>query len=110
MSAMRNLVTALRQHVAALRMVIVFTVLLGVAYPLVITAVAQLPGLRSRADGSPITEDGKVIGSALIGQSFTDKNGNPLPQYFQPRPSAAGDQTNGVVGAIEREGVDRWMQ
>src|ERR1700750_2748299 len=88
---MRNLLNTLRQHLVALRMLIVFTVILGIAYPLVITAVAQIPGLQSRADGSLIKRDGQVVGSKLIGQSFTDAAGNPLPQYFQSRPSAAGD-------------------
>lgn len=71
-------------------MLIIFTVILGVAYPLVITVIAQIPGLKSRADGSPISLAGNVVGSKLLGQSFTDKDGNPLPQYFQSRPSAAG--------------------
>jgi K+-transporting ATPase ATPase C chain len=88
---MKTFLNSLRQHVVALRMVIVLTVILGIAYPLVITAVAQIPGLQSRADGSLIKRDGQVVGSKLIGQSFTDKNGNPLVQYFQSRPSAAGD-------------------
>jgi K+-transporting ATPase ATPase C chain len=65
-------------------------VLFGIAYPLVITAVAQVPGLQHRADGSIIKVEGKAVGSTLLGQSFTDSNGNPLPQYFQSRPSAAG--------------------
>ena len=54
-------------------------------------AVAQIPGLNDRADGSLVTVGGKTVGSSLIGQSFTDSDGNPLPQYFQSRPSAAGD-------------------
>ena len=87
---MRTVLTALRQHVAALRMLLIFTVILGVIYPLAVTAIAQIPGLQSRADGSLIKQDGRVVGSKLIGQSFTDKDGNPLPQYFQSRPSAAG--------------------
>jgi K+-transporting ATPase ATPase C chain len=87
---MRTVLTALRQHLAALRILLIFTVILGIAYPLVITAIAQVPGLQSRADGSLITQNGRVVGSKLIGQAFTDKNGNPLPQYFQSRPSAAG--------------------
>ena len=87
---MRTLLNMVRQHVAALRMMIVFTVVLGIAYPLVITAVAQLPGLRSRADGSLIKQHGAIVGSRLLGQSFTDAKGHPLPQYFQSRPSAAG--------------------
>jgi K+-transporting ATPase ATPase C chain len=71
-------------------MLLVLTVILGIAYPLAITAVAQIPGLKSRADGSVIKQHGTIVGSKLIGQSFTDSKGNALPQYFQSRPSAAG--------------------
>jgi K+-transporting ATPase ATPase C chain len=88
---MRSLLASLRQLSAALRLLLVLTVLLGVIYPLAITAVAQIPGLKHRADGSVLTQDGKPVGSAIIGQSFTDADGTPLPQYFQSRPSAAGD-------------------
>ena len=80
-----------RQHWAALRALLVLTVIVGLAYPVFIWLVAQLPGLRDNADGSIIDADGKPVGSSLIGQSFTDSDGNPLPQYFQSRPSAAGD-------------------
>ena len=79
-----------RQHWAALRALLVLTVILGLAYPVFIWLVAQLPGLRDNADGSIIEAGGKPVGSSLIGQSFTDSDGNPLPQYFQSRPSAAG--------------------
>jgi potassium-transporting ATPase KdpC subunit len=81
----------LGQHLAALRLLLVLTVIVGLAYPLAITAVAQVPGLRHKADGSLIDVHGKTVGSSLIGQSFTDKDGTPLAQYFQSRPSAAGD-------------------
>jgi K+-transporting ATPase ATPase C chain len=85
---------SLRQYLAALRMIIVLTILLGLGYPLAITAIALLPGLNHQADGSLITDaSGRVIGSTLIGQGFVDAKGNPLPQWFQSRPSAAG--TNG---------------
>ena len=87
---MRSLVNGLRQHLAALRILIIFTIIFGAAYPLLITAIAQLPGLQSRADGSQISVAGNVVGSKLLGQSFTDSKGNPLPQYFQSRPSDAG--------------------
>jgi potassium-transporting ATPase KdpC subunit len=81
-----------RQHLAALRALLAFTVLLGVAYPLAVWGVAQLPGLRDRAQGSMIqAADGTTVGSRLIGQSFTGAEGDPLKQYFQTRPSAAGD-------------------
>ena len=89
-TTMRTVLTALRQHVAALRMLLIFTAIVGIIYPLAVTAIAQIPGLQGRADGSLIRQDGRVVGSKLIGQSFTDKDGNPLPQYFQSRPSAAG--------------------
>jgi len=81
----------LRQHLAALRILLVLTVLLGLAYPLVVTGIARIPGLRSRADGSIVTGAKGDVGSSLIGQAFTDKDGHPLRQYFQSRPSAAGD-------------------
>ena len=80
-----------RQHWAALRALLVLTVILGLAYPACIWLVAQLPGLRDKADGSIVEAAGRSVGSSLIGQSFTDSDGNPLPQYFQSRPSAAGD-------------------
>lgn len=90
MSRVHSVASVIRQHLAALRVLLVLTVVLGVAYPLAITAVAQLPGLAHRADGSTISRDGRVVGSSLIGQSFTDANGQALVQYFQSRPSAAG--------------------
>ncbi len=76
-----------RQLWAATRALLVLTVLLGIAYPLAVTGVAQViaPG---RADGSLVEVDGTVVGSSLIGQAFTDADGDPLPQYFQSRPSA----------------------
>ena len=86
-----NFSNLVRQHWAALRALLVLTVIVGIAYPLFIWLVAQLPGLRDNANGSIIEVDGKPVGSKLIGQAFTDADGNPLPQYFQSRPSAAGD-------------------
>src|SRR3954470_23577104 len=80
-----------RQHWAALRALLVLTVILGLAYPAFIWLVGQLPGLRDKGEGSIIEAAGKPVGSSLIGQSFTDSDGNPLPQYFQSRPAAAGD-------------------
>lgn len=80
-----------RQHAAALRALLVLTVILGIGYPVFIWLVAQIPGLRDKADGSLIEANGKPVGSSLIGQSFTDTDGNALPRYFQSRPSMAGD-------------------
>ncbi|MEU5527575.1 potassium-transporting ATPase subunit C [Micromonospora chersina] len=80
----------LSQHLAALRALLVFTVLLGLAYPLAMVAIGQIPGLAGKADGSLVRVNGTTVGSSLIGQSFTDADGNPVPRYFQSRPSAAG--------------------
>ncbi len=81
----------IRQHLAALRALLVFTVLLGLGYPLLILGIAQLPGLKDKANGSFVHDaKGNVVGSRLIGQSFTDDQGNPIAKYFQSRPSAAG--------------------
>src|SRR5450759_1083402 len=68
----------------AVLMTIVTTVLLGVVYPLVMTAVAQVL-FREKANGQLISRDGKLIGSRIIGQPFTG------PGYFHSRPSAAGN-------------------
>lgn len=83
--------TWIRQHLAALRALLALTAITGIAYPLAVFAAGQLPGLDDKADGSLLYADGKLVGSSLIGQSFTDADGNALPQYFQSRPSAAGD-------------------
>ncbi|WP_024806494.1 potassium-transporting ATPase subunit C [Nocardia sp. BMG51109] len=83
--------TWIRQHIAALRALLVLTVITGIVYPVAVFVVAQLPGLHDEADGSLLERDGKVVGSSLIGQSFTDGNGNALAQYFQSRPSSSGE-------------------
>jgi K+-transporting ATPase ATPase C chain len=104
--AMRKLFSSIRQYAAAIRMLLILTVILGVAYPLAITLVAQLPGLRARADGSLVKVDSRVVGSALLGQSFTDAHGNPLPQYFQSRPSAAGAGYDPTASAASNLGPE----
>jgi K+-transporting ATPase ATPase C chain len=109
------------QHLAALRALLVFTVLLGLAYPLALVALARLPGLADKAQGSLVSgADGSPVGSKIIGQLFVDSDGNPFPQYFQSRPSAAGDgyytsasnlgpesieDTLPVPGAVDEEGA-----
>lgn len=86
---MNRLPGAVLRHLAALRALIVFTVICGIAYPLLVTGVAQA-AFKSQADGSLITNGkGQVVGSKLLCQEFTDAKGNPLEQYFQPRPSNA---------------------
>lgn len=81
----------LGQHLAALRALLVLTALTGIVYPLAIFMIAQLPGLHHKADGSLVTAGNRTVGSSLIGQSFTGKNGKALMWYFQSRPSAAGN-------------------
>jgi K+-transporting ATPase ATPase C chain len=78
-----------RQILTAVLVMLAFTVLLGFAYPFAVTGVAQV-AFHSKANDSLVKVNGKVVGSKLLGQSFSDKDGNPLPKYFQPRPSAAG--------------------
>jgi K+-transporting ATPase ATPase C chain len=87
-----------RVHLAAVRALLALTVLLGAAYPLAVYAAGRLPGLNDRADGSLVSANGRTAGSALIGQSFTGKDGEPLRQYFQSRPSA-GDYDPAASGA-----------
>jgi K+-transporting ATPase ATPase C chain len=67
--------------VQSLRLTAVFTVLMGIAYPLIVTGVAQL-AFRDKANGSLVRRDGKVVGSELLAQKFQS------PRYFWPRPSA----------------------
>jgi K+-transporting ATPase ATPase C chain len=96
---------ALRQYGAALRTLLLLTVILGLAYPLAMTGLAQV-AFGDNANGSLVERGGKTVGSDLIGQAFTrpvlengqpkkDAEDNPVveadPAYFQSRPSAAGD-------------------
>jgi potassium-transporting ATPase KdpC subunit len=83
-----------RQTWTALRALLVLTVVLGLGYPLVVLGVGQLL-FPAQANGSLVRVDGDVVGSSLIGQSFSDADGTPLPEWFQPRPSAAGDGYDG---------------
>ncbi len=91
---------AARQMWAAVRMLLVMTVLVGLAYPLVMTGFAQVvfPG---RADGSIVEKDGNAVGSSLIGQSFDGQ-----PEYFQSRPSAAGDGYDPLASSASNLGPE----
>ncbi|MGO9992070.1 MAG: potassium-transporting ATPase subunit KdpC [Steroidobacteraceae bacterium] len=77
----------------AVSLLVLMTILLGIVYPFVITGVAKVTFPR-QAEGSLIYQDGKLIGSTLIGQSFTD------PKYFWGRPSATSPQPyNGLASS-----------
>jgi K+-transporting ATPase ATPase C chain len=86
-----------RQLLPALRMMVVLTVVLGLGYPLVVLGVSQL-AFKAKADGSLISRNGQVVGSSLIGQTFTSD------QYFQGRPSAAGITASGSTDADGQPG------
>lgn len=86
-----------RQLLPALMMTIALTILTGLAYPLVVTGVAQ-GVFNSRANGSLVKVDGKVVGSSLLAQRFTHY------KYFQPRPSVAGDGYDGLSSSASNLG------
>jgi K+-transporting ATPase ATPase C chain len=86
-----------RQLRPALLALIVFTVITGLVYPLVVTGVAQL-AWHDKANGSLIKKDGVEVGSSLIGQNFSD------PKYFHPRPSAAGTGYDGLASSFSNLG------
>ncbi|MFB6871561.1 potassium-transporting ATPase subunit KdpC [Streptomyces sp. NPDC056323] len=93
-----HLPPVLRHHLTALRMLLVFTVITGIAYPLLVTGISQA-GLSHQANGSLLKTNGTPVASSLIGQNFSLPKRNPQdetealrpdPKWFQPRPSAGG--------------------
>jgi potassium-transporting ATPase KdpC subunit len=85
---MNRLPNIVRQHIAALRLLLIFTVITGIIYPVFMWGVAQ-GAFNHQANGSMVSFHGRVVGSSLLCQEFVYANGNPMPQYFQPRPSDA---------------------
>ncbi len=85
---MNRLPSVIRQHLAGLRILLVFTVITGIIYPVVMWGIAEA-AFPSQANGSLVKFDNRVVGSSLLCQEFVDAKGNPLAQYFQPRPSFA---------------------
>ena len=85
---MNRLPGTVRQLIAALRGLLLFTVICGIIYPVVMFGIAQA-AFHNQANGSLVSFHGRVVGSSLLCQEFTDAKGNPLAPYFQPRPSAA---------------------
>jgi K+-transporting ATPase ATPase C chain len=78
-----------RELTTAALAILVLTVLLGLAYPLAMTGIAQV-AFPSKANGSQVRVGGKVVGSRLVAKAFTLRDGRPDPRYFQPRPSQTG--------------------
>jgi K+-transporting ATPase ATPase C chain len=81
-------------------MLLAMTVLLGLAYPLALTGISQLL-LTDRADGSLVDHRGSAVGSELVGQSFAGR-----PEYFQSRPSAAGDGYDPLASSASNLGPE----
>lgn len=104
---MERLPSWIRQHLAALRVLLALTLVTGAIYPLVVTGVAQAL-FNGNANGSMVQKDGKDVGSGVIGQYFTDADGNPVKKYFQSRPSAAGagyDPTSSAASNLGPENI-----
>jgi len=103
---MNRLPSLIRQHLAGLRLLLVFTVITGIIYPVVVWGVAQA-AFNHQANGSLVSYHGRTVGSSLLCQEFTNAKGNPLRQYFQPRPSFAivGWEIGQVKGKYVVEGT-----
>ncbi|MEU4097321.1 potassium-transporting ATPase subunit C [Streptomyces sp. NPDC026673] len=82
-------------HLAAVRVVLALTLLVGLAYPLGMTLLAQAPGLRDASSRD-----------TLIGKAYTDSKGNPVPGYFQSRPSNAGDGYDTAASGAGNQGAE----
>ena len=85
---MNHLPGFIRQHIAALRLLLIFTVITGIIYPMFMWGVAEA-AFSKQANGSMVTYHGRTVGSSLLCQEFVYPNGKPIPKYFQPRPSDA---------------------
>src|SRR5690348_9915467 len=77
-----------RQLFPSIVSILLFTVVLGIGFPLVVLGIGQI-AFKDKADGSLVSVNGKTVGSSLIGQAFVDTRGRPIRKYFQSRPSAA---------------------
>jgi potassium-transporting ATPase KdpC subunit len=100
---MNRLPSWVRQHIAALRGLLIFTVICGIAYPLLMFGIAQV-AFHNQANGSLVSYNGRAVGSSLLCQEFVDAKGNPLPQYFQPRPSKTDYGCNPLFSAASNLG------
>lgn len=85
---MNRLPGIVRQHLAALRGLLLLTVITGIAYPMLMLGIGQV-AFHHQVNGSLVSYHGRVVGSSLLCQEFVSSSGKPLAQYFQPRPSDA---------------------
>lgn len=93
-----------RQAWVSVRAMIVITVVCGILYPAAIWVIGL--AMPSQSNGSLVTRNGQVVGSALIGQSFADAKGNEFPEWFQSRPSAAGTGYDGAASGGSNYGPE----
>ena len=103
MSFRGNLQSWYRQLLSSILLTVVVAVAIGIIYPVVVWAIGQA-AFKGKADGSLVSRDDQVVGSTLIAQGFSDKSGNALPQYFQPRPSDAGTGYNAALSGASNLG------
>lgn len=93
---------SIRTYTVAFRALLLATVM-TIAYTAVVTVIGQL-ALPAQANGSLTSVGGRVVGSALLGQGFVDEKGDALPQWFQSRPSSAGDGWDGASSSASNLG------
>jgi potassium-transporting ATPase KdpC subunit len=109
---MNRLPSIVRQHLAGLRLLLIFTVICGIIYPVVMVGVSEVI-FPHQANGSLVSYKGRIVGSSLLCQEFLNSKGQPLPQYFQSRPSYAivnwsiGQHKNGQY-YVEGTGPDNY--
>jgi potassium-transporting ATPase KdpC subunit len=109
---MNRLPSIVRQHLAGLRLLLIFTVICGIIYPVVMVGVSEVI-FPHQANGSLVSYKGRIVGSSLLCQEFVNSKGQPLAQYFQPRPSYAivdwslGQKKNGQY-YIENTGPNNY--
>jgi len=89
--------------ITSIILLVLLTVVLGIGYPLVVTGISAL-AFDHQANGSLVYRHGRLVGSSLLGQSFSDAVGNPLPGYFQDRPSDAGSGYDGASSGASNLG------
>jgi K+-transporting ATPase ATPase C chain len=95
-----RLPSSVRQLLAGLRGLLIFTVICGIAYPLFMYGISQ-GAFNKQANGSLVHFHGRVVGSSLLCQEFLGPKGKPLPQYFQPRPSASATSATNQTGGCD---------